>query len=97
LLRSFDIQKMLFTILLITFLYCTPGIRAERLSNKGGCSVDQKQRFLGTLSGKKAGRFPYFDLDPDEETVEKWRREGLPGKTSVAEFFNLKYVLTITT
>ena len=52
--------------------------------------MDQKQRFLGTLSGKEADRFPYFDLDPDEETVEKWHREGLPGETSVAEFFNLE-------
>jgi hypothetical protein len=52
--------------------------------------VDQKQRFLGTLSGKEADRFPYFDLDPDEKTVEKWHREGLPGETSVAEFFNLE-------
>ena len=52
--------------------------------------MDQKQRFLGTLSGKEADRFPYFDLDPDEETVEKWHREGLPRETSVAEFFNLE-------
>ena len=52
--------------------------------------MDQKQRFLGTLSGKEVDRFPYFDLDPDEETVEKWHREGLPRETSVAEFFNLE-------
>ena len=52
--------------------------------------MDQKQRFLRTLSGKKTDRFPYFDLDPDEETVEKWHREGLPRETSVAEFFNLE-------
>ena len=52
--------------------------------------MDQKHRFLGTLSGKETDRFPYFDLDPDEETVEKWHREGLPRETSVAEFFNLE-------
>jgi len=52
--------------------------------------VDQKQRFLGTLSGKEVDRFPYFDLDPDEETVERWHREGLPEETSVADFFNLE-------
>ena len=52
--------------------------------------MDQKQRFLGTLSEKDVDRFPYFDLDPDEETVEKWHREGLPRETSVAEFFNLE-------
>ena len=52
--------------------------------------MDQKQRFLGTLLGKEADRFPYFDLDPDEETIEKWHGEGLPRETSVAEFFNLE-------
>ena len=52
--------------------------------------MDQKQRFLGTLLGEGADRFPFFDLEPDEETVEKWHREGLPRKTSVAEFFNLE-------
>ncbi len=52
--------------------------------------MDQKQRFLGTLLGEGADRFPFFDLDPDEETVDKWHREGLPMETSVAEFFNLE-------
>ena len=52
--------------------------------------MDQKQRFLGTLLGEGVDHFPFFDLEPDEETVEKWHREGLPGKTSVAEFFNLE-------
>ncbi len=52
--------------------------------------MDQKQRFLGTLSGEGADRFPFFDLDPDEETVGKWHREGLPRETSVAEFFDLE-------
>ena len=52
--------------------------------------MDQKQRFLGTLSGEGVGRFPLFDLDPDEETIEKWHREGLPRETSVAGFFNLE-------
>jgi len=52
--------------------------------------VDQKQRVLGTLLGEGADRFPFFDLEPDEETIEKWHREGLPRETSVAEFFNLE-------
>ncbi|MBW1784137.1 MAG: hypothetical protein JRL30_25780 [Deltaproteobacteria bacterium] len=52
--------------------------------------MNQKQRFLSTLLGKGADRFPFFDLDPDEETVESWHREGLPRETSVAEFFNLE-------
>ncbi len=52
--------------------------------------MNQKQRFLGTLLGHGADRFPFFDLDPDEETVERWRREGLPPGKSVAEYFNLE-------
>ena len=52
--------------------------------------MNQKERFLGTLLGEGADRFPLFDLDPDEETVEKWHREGLPRETSVALFFNLE-------
>ena len=52
--------------------------------------MDQKQRVLGTLLGEGADRFPFFDLEPDEETIEKWHREGLPRETSVAEFFNLE-------
>jgi hypothetical protein len=53
-------------------------------------TVNQKQRFLRTLLGGGADRFPFFDLDPAEETVERWRREGLPRGKSVAEFFNLE-------
>jgi len=52
--------------------------------------VDQKQRFLATLSGEGADRFPFFDLDPDDETMEKWHGEGLSRETSVPEFFNLE-------
>ena len=52
--------------------------------------MSQKDRFLGTLQGGGADRFPLFDLEPDEETVMRWRREGLPLGKSVAQFFNLE-------
>jgi len=52
--------------------------------------VNERQRFMGTLLGEGADRFPFFDLDPDEETVERWHREGLPKEKSVAEVFNLE-------
>lgn len=52
--------------------------------------MDEKQRFLRTLSGEGADRFPFFDLEPDEETLEKWHGEGLPGESSVADFFHLE-------
>lgn len=53
-------------------------------------TINQKQRFLGTLLGTGADRFPFFDLDPDEETVEKWHMEGLPVEKPVTEFFDLE-------
>ena len=53
-------------------------------------SMTQRARFLGTLLGTGADRFPLFDLEPAEETVERWRREGLPASATVAEAFDLE-------
>jgi len=53
-------------------------------------SVNQKQRFLETLLGDGADRFPFFDLEPADETLEQWHKQGLPSGKSVAEFFNLE-------
>jgi hypothetical protein len=52
--------------------------------------ITEKERFLGTLLGDGSDRFPFFDLEPDEETLERWRKEGLPARTSVTEYFNLE-------
>ena len=52
--------------------------------------MTEKERFLNTLLGKGADRFPYFDLEPAEDTLERWHREGLPADCSVAEFFSLE-------
>jgi len=52
--------------------------------------VTQKERFVQTLLASGADRFPYFDLEPDEETVARWHSEGLPLGTSVAEYFRLE-------
>lgn len=53
-------------------------------------AVTQRQRFLGTLLENGADRFPFFDLEPAEDTLTRWHREGLPSGTSVSEFFNLE-------
>ena len=53
-------------------------------------TMTEKERFLNTLLGKATDRFPYFDLEPDEDTLARWRREGLPADCSVAEFFSLE-------
>lgn len=45
---------------------------------------------METLLGKGSDRFPFFDLEPDEEALKRWRREGLPARKSVAGYFNLE-------
>lgn len=52
--------------------------------------ITQRQRFLNTLQGEKTDRFPFFDLEPGEETLRRWHREGLPREHSVAAYFNLE-------
>ncbi len=50
----------------------------------------QKQRFLGTLLGNGSDRFPFFDLEPADDTLRRWRREGFPSRTSFSRYFNLE-------
>lgn len=52
--------------------------------------MNQRERFLGTLLGYGADRFPFFDLEPDEETQTRWHQEGLPRRKSVAAYFDLE-------
>lgn len=55
-----------------------------------GSVLTQSRRFLSTLLGNGADRFPFFDLEPAEDTVERWHREGLPLGESVSKYFNLE-------
>jgi hypothetical protein len=50
----------------------------------------QKQRFLGTLVGRGSDRFPFFDLEPADDTLRRWRREGFPSRRSFSKVFNLE-------
>lgn len=52
--------------------------------------VSQRQRFLDTLLGKGSDRFPFFDLEPDEETLGRWQKEGFPPEASFSDHFNLE-------
>jgi uroporphyrinogen decarboxylase len=52
--------------------------------------MTEKERFLATLLGGTADRFPFFDLEPAESTLELWWRRGLPKSTTVAEHFRLE-------
>jgi hypothetical protein len=53
-------------------------------------TMNERERFLGTLLGKGADRFPFYDLEPAEETVDRWLQEGLSPNTFVAETFGLE-------
>ena len=52
--------------------------------------MTEKERLLATLLGGESDRFPFFDLEPSDETIRAWRRQGLPKRLSVAEFFDLE-------
>jgi len=54
-----------------------------------------KERFLSTLTGDGADRFPFFELEPDEETLERWHQEGLPQGQTFAEYFHLETHYTV--
>ena len=49
-----------------------------------------KDRLINTLLGGQTDRFPFFDLEPDEDTLRRWRREGLPRRQGVAAHFDLE-------
>ena len=53
-------------------------------------TMDEQERFLGTLLGKDTDRFPFYDLEPAEETLDRWLQEGLSPNISVAETFGLE-------
>lgn len=52
--------------------------------------MHERERFIRTLQGNETDRFPFFDLEPDEETVAQWVKDGLSTKVSVADTFNLE-------
>ncbi len=52
--------------------------------------MNEQERFLRTLQGDETDRFPFFDLEPDEETVEQWVKEGLSQKITAAQSFGLE-------
>lgn len=52
--------------------------------------MTDRERFLATLLGGSADRFPFFDLEPADSTLELWWRQGLPKAATVAEHFRLE-------
>lgn len=52
--------------------------------------MTESERFLATLLGRSADRFPVFDLEPADSTLELWYEQGLPRATTVAGHFRLE-------
>ena len=52
--------------------------------------MTHRQRLLGTLLGEETDRFPFFDLEPEDDARKRWRREGLPRHRSVSAHFKLE-------
>ena len=50
----------------------------------------EQERFMRTLLGKETDHFSFFDLEPEEETVNRWVNEGLSPDMSVTEAFDLE-------
>lgn len=43
-----------------------------------GCSLNHRERFLGTFEFKDVNRVPDYEFGYWTETVDRWHREGLP-------------------
>jgi len=56
----------------------------------GVVTLTERERFRATLLGGSADRFPFFDLEPADSTLELWWDQGLPEGTTVAEHFRLE-------
>lgn len=54
------------------------------------CQMTQAKRFLATMLGGQADRFPFFDLEPGDDTLKRWRQEGLPRRRSFVDHFQLE-------
>jgi hypothetical protein len=52
--------------------------------------MTERERFLATLLGGTTDRFPFFDLEPADSTLELWYEQGLPREATVAEHFRLE-------
>ena len=52
--------------------------------------MTERERFLATLLGGAADRFPFFDLEPHDSTLERWWNQGLPRGMTVADHFGLE-------
>ncbi len=53
--------------------------------------MNDRERFIKTLKFEKADRVPYFEQYIRDDTIKRWRREGLPRGVDVEEYFHLDH------
>lgn len=51
--------------------------------------MNERERFKKTMRFEKPDRVPYFEQYIRDDTIERWRREGLPRDAGITEHFNL--------
>jgi len=51
--------------------------------------MNARERFLKTMRFEKADRVPYFEQYIRDDTIERWRKEGLPRDAEITEYFSL--------
>jgi len=53
--------------------------------------MNDRERFIKTLKFEKPDRAPYFEQYIREDTVKRWRKEGLPRGVNIEEYFHLDH------
>jgi uroporphyrinogen decarboxylase len=53
--------------------------------------MNDRERFIKTLKFERPDRVPYFEQFIREDTVERWRKEGLPRGVDIEEYFHLDH------
>jgi uroporphyrinogen decarboxylase len=51
--------------------------------------MNERERFIKTMRFEEADRAPYFEQFIRDDVIDRWRKEGLPRRASVAKHFNL--------
>lgn len=53
--------------------------------------MNERERFMKTMRFEKPDRIPYFEQYIRDDTVERWRKEGLPRGVDIEEYFHLDH------
>jgi len=53
--------------------------------------MNERERFITTMRFEKPDRVPYFEQYIRDDTIERWRKEGLPQGVDIEEYFHLDH------